>query len=298
MAFTKKIAGWVAGRIKGEQARKDTMRWMEKTGLGQVLDIAGDIALTQGAIKGVSGLKGLMTGQKAASASQVAQAGQAAQQTQAAIAAGPKPAASLITGSASPVPTRAISQAAATPSPAGLGMGATRAAAPMAAPVAAPMAAAQAPMRAMVAPGAPAFQPSAAGQAASRAIGGMTPPTPSPMQAMVAPPAAAPAPMGGMTPQMRGAAQRVGGMENVANANITRGPGLGRSILQGAKEYAPLIQATAMPVANVIGAKIEQDIEEDKIKREQAARNRLAMLLMPMFQAQMGQAAPSFQPRG
>ena len=64
------------------------------------------------------------------------------------------------------------------------------------------------------------------------------------------------------------------------------------------RENAPLIAATAPAVANVIGAKIEQDIEEDKIKREQEARNRLAQLLMPMFQAQMGQAAPSFQPRG
>jgi hypothetical protein len=68
--------------------------------------------------------------------------------------------------------------------------------------------------------------------------------------------------------------------------------------MQYGRENAPLIAATAPAVANVIGAKIEQDIEEEKIKREQAARNRLAMLLMPMFQAQMGQAAPSFQPRG
>ena len=271
MAFTKKIAGWVAGRIKGEKARKDTMRWMEKTGLGQILDIAGDAALVAGAAKGAGALKGLLTGGKAA------QAGQAAAQTQAAIAAGPKPSASLISGSVPPAPARAISQAAATPSPASLGMGAAKAA-PMAAPMAAPVAA-------------PAAAP-AVMQAPMRA----------PMQAMVAPPTApairpAPVPTG-MTPQMTKTAGQMGGMQNVANANITRGPGLGRSILQGAKEYAPLIQATAGPVANVIGQRMEQSLEEERMKREQDARNRLAMLLMPMFQAQMGQAAPSFQPRG
>ena len=276
MAFTKKIAGWVAGRIKGEQARKDTMRWMEKTGLGQVLDIAGDIALTQGAIKGVSGLKGLMTGQKALPALPTGQASTTlAPRTAGAITPPSAPA-------AMPRPTL--------PAPA---------AAPVAAPVAAPAAAAtQAPMRAMVAPGAPAFQPSAAGQAASRAIGGMTPPTPSPMQAMVAPPAAAPAPMGGMTPPMRATAQRVGGMENVANANITRGAGGLRGAAQFARENASWLGPAATATGNVIGSAIDRSVEEEKMRREQEARNRLAMLLMPMFQAQMGQAAPSFQPRG
>jgi hypothetical protein len=302
MAFTKKIAGWVAGRIKGEQARKDTMRWMEKTGLGQVLDIAGDIALTQGAIKGVSGLKGLMTGQKAASASQVAQAGQAAQQTQAAIAAGPKPAASLITGSASPVPTRAISQAAATPSPAGLGMGATRAAAPMAAPAAT----AQAPMRAMVAPAAtPTAAPAAVRMAAPPVSAGPTQAATNAFQSRQMLERSIP------TPQTRDifqAPSRTGvqaAMPQMARPEpniLQKTLGAVRSgasaTMQYGRENAPLIAATAPAVANVIGAKIEQDIEEDKIKREQAARNRLAMLLMPMFQAQMGQAAPSFQPRG
>lgn len=278
MAFTKKIAGWVAGRIKGEQARKDTMRWMEKTGLGQILDIAGDIALTQGAIKGVSGLKGLMTGQKAATA---AQAGQAAQQTQAAIAAGPKPAASLITGSAPPVSTRAISQAAATPSPAGIGMGASRAAAPAAARAAAPVAlaptaaaptaAAQAPMRAMVAPGA------GARTMAPRVAGAITPPSV------------------GMTP---GIAQTAMPQQNILQKTLGAIQSGASATMRYGRENAPIIAATAPAVANVVGAKIEQDIEEDKIKREQDARNRLAQLLMPMFQAQMGQAAPSFQPRG
>ena len=59
--------------------------------------------------------------------------------------------------------------------------------------------------------------------------------------------------------------------------------------MQGAKEYAPLIQATAGPIANVIGQRMEQSLEEEKMKREQDARNRMAMLLMPMFQSQLQQ---------
>lgn len=62
MAFTKKIAGWAAGRLKGEKARKDTMRWMEKTGLGQLLGVGGDAALIGGALKGAGALKGLLSG--------------------------------------------------------------------------------------------------------------------------------------------------------------------------------------------------------------------------------------------
>lgn len=296
MAFTKKIAGWVAGRIKGEQARKDTMRWMEKTGLGMVLDAAGDYALAQGALKGAGKLKGLLTG---------------GEKVAAPVAAKALPEGVTEVGrmaSASPAEARSLTAQMVQPKP----------------------------MQAMVAPGAgagpvtprigmpqmPTSLPPAGGAAptpiASQVSAGMRPPTPptpeptfaatprptlppapSPMQAMTAPAAApAPAPTGGMTPPMRATAQRMGGIENVANANITRGAGGFRGFMQGAKEYAPLIQATAGPVANVIGAKIEQDIEQQKLDREQRARNNLAMLLMPMFQAQMGQAAPSFQSRG
>ena len=342
MAFTKKIAGWVAGRIKGEKARKDTMRWMEKTGLGMILDAAGDYALAQGAIKGAGALKGLLTG-----------GGQAA----APVAAKALPEGVTEVGrmaSASPAEARFLTAQMVQPKPmpvagAGTTTVAPRAATAITPPPAPPSAmtaptatrivatpTAPSPMQAMVAPGAgagpvtprigmpqmPTSLPPAGGAAptpiASQVSAGMRPPTPptpaptfaatprptlppapSPMQAMTAPAAApAPAPMGGMTPPMRATAQRMGGIENVANANITRGAGGFRGFMQGAKEYAPLIQATAGPVANVIGAKIEQDIEQQKLDREQRARNNLAMLLMPMFQAQMGQAAPSFQPRG
>lgn len=279
MAFTKKIAGWIAGRIKGEKARKATMRWMEKTGLGMILDAAGDYALAQGAIKGAGALKGLMTGQKAA---------QAAQQTQAAIAAGPKPSASLITGSMPPAPARAISQAVATPSPAGLGMSAAPAAAPTITPQ-------------LRMPQMPSALPAkAAGGAAPMPSFTPTPrptlpPAPSPMRAMVAPPAAPPAvpPTGGMTPAMTGTAQRMGGLQNVANANIAGGPGGFRGAMQFARENAGWLGPAATATGNVIGSYItsnnERAIEQEKLDREQDAKNRLAMLLMPMFQAQLGQ---------
>jgi len=168
------------------------MRWMEKTGLGMILDAAGDYALTQGALKGAGKLKGLLTG-----------GGQAA----APVAAKALPEGVTEVGrmaSASPAEARSLTAQMVQPKP-------------------------------MPAAGA-----------------GTTTVAPRPMQAMVAPPATAPAirptPVPtGMTPQMTKTAGQMGGMQNVANANITRGPGLGRSILQGAKEYAPLIQATAGP---------------------------------------------------
>lgn len=247
MAFTKKIAGWVAGRIKGEQARKDTMRWMEKTGLGQILDIAGDIALTQGAIKGAGKLKGLFTGGPSAPAATTAAK---------ALPEGVTEVGRL--ASASPAESRAL-----------VGQ--------MTAP-----AAPQAPMRAMVAPGA--------------TPGPVTPQIRMPQMPTSLPPAGggAPTPIAsqvsaglGQRPPQTPFGRLVGAVKSGASATMQYG-----------RENAPLIAATAPAVANVIGAKIEQDIEEEKIKREQAARNRLAMLLMPMFQAQMGQAAPSFQPRG
>jgi len=57
-SFTSRIAGWTAGRLKGEKARKKTMDWMQKTGVGQLLGVAGDAALIGGALKGAGALKG------------------------------------------------------------------------------------------------------------------------------------------------------------------------------------------------------------------------------------------------
>lgn len=72
MSFTGKAAGWLAGRLKGEKARKKTMNWMKKTGVGQLLGAAGDAALIGGAgvgaAKGLGALKGLFTAGSAAAA--------------------------------------------------------------------------------------------------------------------------------------------------------------------------------------------------------------------------------------
>lgn len=51
LGLTKKLAGWAAGRLKGEKARQKTMDWMEKTGVGQLISGAGDAAILGGAGK-------------------------------------------------------------------------------------------------------------------------------------------------------------------------------------------------------------------------------------------------------
>jgi len=66
--FTTRLAGWAAGRLGGEKARKSTMNWMDKTGVGKLLGYAGDAALTGAAFKGVGALKDLMSGGQAAAA--------------------------------------------------------------------------------------------------------------------------------------------------------------------------------------------------------------------------------------
>jgi hypothetical protein len=87
------------------------------------------------------------------------------------------------------------------------------------------------------------------------------------------------------------------GLENVANANVTATkPSAMQSVLGFARENAPLIQGVAGGTADVIGAKLEADVanrrydlEEQQMREEQARRDRLAQLLMPMFQQQAQQ---------
>lgn len=50
-SLTSRLTGWAAGRIGGEKARKGTMDWMGKTGLGKALSFAGDSAILGGAGK-------------------------------------------------------------------------------------------------------------------------------------------------------------------------------------------------------------------------------------------------------
>lgn len=113
-------------------------------------------------------------------------------------------------------------------------------------------------------------------------------------------PAATPAPSapaGGMADQA--AYDRM--MANAGGGAGTAGaaqPGRMGRLLAGFRENAPLIQATATPLAAVIGGSMEQDIEarkirlqEEQFRREQEARNRLAQLLMPLFQQTASQYA-------
>jgi hypothetical protein len=67
-------------------------------------------------------------------------------------------------------------------------------------------------------------------------------------------------------------------------------------VLGFARENAPLVMGAATGVSNVIGSKIEADtanrrydLEEQQMREEQARRDRLAQLLMPMFQQQAQQ---------
>lgn len=53
MPLTTKAVGWLAGRIGGSKAKKRTMNWMNKTGLGQALGYGGDLGLMFGVGKGL-----------------------------------------------------------------------------------------------------------------------------------------------------------------------------------------------------------------------------------------------------
>lgn len=69
-SLTSRLTGWAAGRIGGEKARKGTMDWMGKTGLGKALSFAGDSAILGGA--------GKLLGAGARAAGMMGKAGQAA----------------------------------------------------------------------------------------------------------------------------------------------------------------------------------------------------------------------------
>lgn len=151
-----------------------------------------------------------------------------------------------------------------------------------------------------------------ASPAESRAlVGQMTAQAPSPMRAMVAPGAGtttvAPRAAGAITPPTTAAMPTPTPMPEPGLFSRTMGA-LGRgaeAVGEFGRRNAPIIQATATPLAAVIGGRMEQDIEERKLRlqeeqfqREQEARDRLAQLLMPMFQQQAGRVRPMTTPRG
>ena len=73
-SFTSRLAGWAAGRLKGEKARQKTMEFVDKTGVGKLLSLAGDAALLGGAGK-LAGMGAQAMGiGKAAKAAQAADA--------------------------------------------------------------------------------------------------------------------------------------------------------------------------------------------------------------------------------
>jgi hypothetical protein len=62
-SFTSRLAGWAAGRLKGEKARQKTMEFVDKTGVGKALGFLGDAALLGGAGK-IAGMGAQAVGAK------------------------------------------------------------------------------------------------------------------------------------------------------------------------------------------------------------------------------------------
>ena len=231
-SITSRIAGWTAGRLKGEKARKRTMDWMQKTGVGQLLGVAGDAALIGGALKGAGAIKG---GLKELLGAREAVQG-----------------------------SSALSQYANLPtSLPSAGAGAA----------------------------APAFAPSAAGQAASSQIAGMAGPSvakvgglerfaslPTGMSA-AAPVATAPVvPPPTETPGRLSKMLR-GGVERAGKAATATG--------RFARENIEPLAYGASALTDYFANRRRTDLEEEQLRLEQERRNRLAELLMPMFQAEV-----------
>jgi len=87
-SLTSRLAGWAAGRLKGEKARKKTMEFIDETGVGKLLSLAGDAALLGGAGK-LAGAAGRAVGAKLGIGGASAAYDPAAQIAEAARQAGP-----------------------------------------------------------------------------------------------------------------------------------------------------------------------------------------------------------------
>lgn len=274
--FFKKAVSWIAKQIGGKDLQRRVSSWFDKTALGKALSIAGDTLLVGGAVKGVGALKGLMTGSKAA------QAASAAKQTQAIIAAGPKPAQALITGSANVAP-KALSQAATAASPSALSIGAGQAASSL--PTAALtggryQAAEQMLQGAQQAGGAVAQQAAQLG----------TLPVPAAPISALAPRAAtmvAPQVAEAVAKPSIGQMLGKGAKDLAGEALGAAKTGLGKAG-QFTKENAAWLGPAAIATSSVLGQRAEMSLEEERMRREQEARNSLAGLLMGAFGPQMG----------
>lgn len=111
-SLTSRLAGWAAGRLKGEKARKKTMEFVDETGVGKLLSLAGDAALLGGAGK-LAGAAGRAVGAKLG----IGGAGAAGAGTAAGGVAGPtydvgafrRPSTSLLGPTTSPAPFTPVS---------------------------------------------------------------------------------------------------------------------------------------------------------------------------------------------
>lgn len=239
-SITSRIAGWTAGRLKGEKARKRTMDWMQKTGVGQLLGVAGDAALIGGALKGAGALKGLLTGG----------AGQAAGAGTAVLPSTPiESARGMLAGGDADLVAQMVEGG-----------------------------------RAM----APPLKPMAPMGGATTAVAPRVSAAPS----MTPPPVPA-------TPRINPSA-----LGNVANANVVneaRSTALGDMLRGGARavgrgamaagrfagENIEPLAVGASAISESLAASRRTALEEEQLRLEQERRNRLAELLMPMFQAEV-----------
>jgi hypothetical protein len=94
----------------------------------------------------------------------------------------------------------------------------------------------------------------------------------------------------------RGGYVDIGGTSPASAPAAPAAPSAMSKVLGFAKENAPLIQGVTGGVSTVIGSKLEADaanrrydLDEEMFREEQARRDRLAQLLMPMFQQQVQQ---------
>lgn len=231
-SITSRIAGWTAGRLKGEKARKRTMDWMQKTGVGQLLGVAGDAALIGGALKGAGAIKGglkELLGIKAGTGT-------------AALPSTPiESARGMLAGGDADLVAQAVEGG-----------------------------------RAM----APPLKPMGAMGGTSTAVAPRVPVAPR------------------MTPPAIGGAAPVS-TAGVANANVigqAKSPvagmlsGAGRAVTAAgrfAKENVEPLTYGASALTDYFANRRRTDLEEEQLQLERERRNRLAELLMPMFQAEV-----------
>jgi len=248
--MTSRLAGWIAGRLKGEKARKSTMNWMDKTGLGQILGVAGDAAIVGGALKGASALKGLITGGGGGAAGAASAVPTTAQQISSGM---PLDEAGNLIGEGAGSFTQGAGSAAGS----GMGGGITSVAPRVPGAITPPTEAAL-PMN--------LGRTKAVESVAGRTAGVITPPVPA--AAASVSPTAVPAPT--MMQKVLGAAKSAPG-----------------AIGRFAKENKEAVAYGVPAVMQSLAMSQQAALEEEQMRLEQERRDRLAQLLMPLFEAEV-----------